>query len=162
MGRTDVDAAAVGSTPMVTTRARPAPPVASLLAASVGGAIGALARWLLTGLVPVETGRFPWTVLVINVVGSALLAAVPLVPAARRTPWVAVFLGTGVLGGFTTMSTASTDTVGLLDSGHAGLAAAYALGTLGAALLAVALVQLLEPPTGPGRRSDGRPRERDR
>ncbi|GAB3661573.1 hypothetical protein GCM10027596_21770 [Nocardioides korecus] len=125
---------------MVTTHARPAPPVASLLAASVGGALGALGRWLLTGLVPTQPGHFPWTVLGINVVGSALLAGVPLLPAARRTPWVAVLLGTGVLGGFTTMSTASTDTVGLLDSGHVGLAAAYALGTLGAALLAVAVV----------------------
>ncbi|MCW2818689.1 MAG: hypothetical protein JWR42_1476, partial [Marmoricola sp.] len=129
---------------MVTTRARPAPPVASLLAASVGGALGAVARWLLTGLAPTAPGHFPWTVLVVNVVGSALLAAVPLVPLARRTPWVAVFLGTGVLGGFTTMSTASTDTFGLLGSGHAGLAAAYALGTVAAALGAVAVVHRVE------------------
>ena len=150
MGRPDLDAAAVGPTPMVTPRARPAPPVASLLAASAGGALGALARWLLTGLVPTEPGHLPWTVLGINVVGSALLAAVPLVPAARRTPWVAVFLGTGVLGGFTTMSAASVDTFTLLDAGHVGSAAAYAVGTLGAALLAVALVNRA---AGPGWRA---------
>ncbi|MCW2865834.1 MAG: hypothetical protein JWR20_22 [Marmoricola sp.] len=135
------------------------PPVASLLAASVGGALGALARWLLTGLAPAQPGHFPTTVLAINVVGSALLAAVPLVPLARRTPWVAVFLGTGVLGGFTTMSTASTDTFGLLESGHAGLATAYVLGTVGAALAAVALVHRA---AGPGWRSVARDEDADR
>lgn len=119
------------------------PPVAGLLAASAGGALGALARWLLTVAAPTPTGHFPTTVLLVNVVGAALLAAVPLVPATRRRPLVAVFLGTGVLGGFTTMSTASTDTLVLLDGGHVGLAAAYCLGTLGAALLAVAVVRRL-------------------
>ena len=53
---------------------------------------------------------------------------------------MAVFLGTGVLGGFTTMSAASFDTFALLDAGHVGSAAAYGVGTLAAALLAVALV----------------------
>ena len=57
-----------------------------------------------------HAGHFPWVVLVINVSGSALLAAVPLLPVARRVPWVAVFLGTGILGGYTTMSAASVDT----------------------------------------------------
>ncbi|SDT00125.1 CrcB protein [Nocardioides scoriae] len=131
----------------VTAGARPAPsprpPLAGLVAASAGGAIGALARWLLTLAAPTPTGHFPTTVLLVNVVGAGLLAAVPLVPAARHRPWVAVFLGTGVLGGFTTMSTASTDTLVLLDGGHPGLAAAYCLGTLGGALLAVLAVRRL-------------------
>ena len=106
-------------------------------AAGLGGAVGALARWGLTEAFPVSAGHFPWVVLVINVTGSALLAAVPLVPAARRVPWVAVFLGTGILGGYTTMSAASVDTFTLLDEGHPALALAYSLGTLAAALLAV-------------------------
>ena len=76
----------------------------------------------------------------INVVGSGALAAVPLLPAVRRRPWLPLFLGTGVLGGFTTMSAASVDTFALLDRGDVGLGLAYCLGTLGAALLAVVVV----------------------
>jgi CrcB protein len=48
-----------------------------------------------------------------------------------------VLVGTGVLGGFTTMSTASVETLTLLRGDHAALGAAYSLGTLAAALLAV-------------------------
>ena len=135
---------------MTAAPTRPDARLPLLLAASLGGALGAVARWALTEVAPTPAGAFPWTVLAINVLGSALLAAVPLLPAARRTPWVAVFLGTGVLGGFTTMSAASVDTFTLLDTGHVGSAAAYAVGTLGAALLAVALVNRA---AGPGWRA---------
>ncbi|MET0998294.1 MAG: CrcB family protein [Marmoricola sp.] len=110
-------------------------------AAALGGAVGALARWGLTEAFPVPAGHFPWVVLLINVSGSALLAAVPLLPVARRVPWVAVFLGTGILGGYTTMSAASVDTFTLLDTGHPAQALAYSLGTLAAALAAVLLVE---------------------
>jgi fluoride exporter len=51
-----------------------------------------------------------------------------------------VFLGTGILGGFTTMSTASEQTVVLLERDHTGTALAYVAGTLAAALAAVWLV----------------------
>ena len=67
-------------------------------AAGLGGAVGALARWGLTEAVPINAGHFPWVVLVINVSGSALLAAVPLLPVARRVPWVAV-LATSLISG---------------------------------------------------------------
>ncbi|MFL6157767.1 MAG: fluoride efflux transporter FluC [Marmoricola sp.] len=113
-------------------------PVA-LLAACVGGVIGSLARAGLTTWLPVGQG-FPWTAFAINVVGSALLAALPAVAAVRRTPWLAVFLGTGVLGGFTTMSAASAQTVTLLEHDHVLTGVLYAGGTLLAALLAVVVV----------------------
>ena len=123
----------------------PLPLGTGVLAAAVGGAAGALARWGLTEAFPVTTGHFPWTTFAINVAGSALLAALGLLPLARRTPWLPVLLGTGVLGGFTTMSAASSDTFVLLDGGHVAVAAAYCLGTLGAALLAVWLVVRVDP-----------------
>jgi fluoride exporter len=111
----------------------------ALLAASAGGILGALARWWLTELFPATDG-FPTTVFWINVAGSALLAALPALALVRRTPWLGVFLGTGVLGGFTTMSTASEQTVVLLQGGRTGTAVAYAGGTLLAAMVAVWLV----------------------
>ncbi len=114
-----------------------------VVAVGLGGALGAVARWSLTSAFPVATGHFPWTVFVINVVGSALLAALPLIGAVRRQPWLPLFLGTGVLGGFTTMSAASVDTFTLFDRGETGLALAYCVGTLAAALLAVLAVDRL-------------------
>ncbi|MCW2856420.1 MAG: hypothetical protein JWR52_2035 [Marmoricola sp.] len=117
---------------------RPPLPVA-LGAAAVGGVIGSLARYGLTVWFPIGTG-FPWTVFWINVLGCALLAALPALAAVRRTPWLGVFLGTGVLGGFTTMSAASTETVSLFEAHRAGTAVAYSGGTLLAALVAAWLV----------------------
>jgi CrcB protein len=117
----------------------------ALLAASAGGTLGALARWGLTEWFPVTDG-FPSTVFWINVVGCALLATLPAIAAVRRTPWLGVFLGTGVLGGFTTMSAASEQTVALLEHDRVGTAVLYAGGTLVAALVAVRVVDLWTTP----------------
>ncbi len=116
------------------------PVLVGVLATSIGGAAGALARWSLTTAVPVEPGHFPWTTWAINVGGSALLAGLPLLAVVRSRRWLALLLGTGLLGGFTTMSAASTETFALIDGGDPVLAAAYLLGTVGAALLAVLVV----------------------
>ncbi len=110
---------------------------------ALGGGLGAMARWGLSSALPSASGHLPWTTLLINVVGSGLLAALPLLPAARRRAWAGLLVGTGMLGGFTTMSTASVDTFTLLDEHHAALALVYCLGTVGAALTAVLLVDRL-------------------
>jgi CrcB protein len=123
----------------------PLPLRTGVAASAAGGALGALARWGLTSAWPHHGTTFPWATFAINVVGSTLLAAIALVPVVRRTPWLPVFLGTGVLGGFTTMSAASVDTFHLLDLGATSTAAAYCLGTLGAAVLAAALVSRVDP-----------------
>lgn len=116
------------------------------LAAAVGGGLGTLARWALTEAWPPEaTAGFPWTVLAINVVGSVALAALALLPAARHRPWLAVLLGTGVCGGFTTMSTASLDGLGLLQDGRALAALGYVVGTLAGAVLGSCLVLARTP-----------------
>jgi fluoride exporter len=117
----------------------------ALLAASAGGVVGALGRWSLTDRFPTTDG-FPSTVFWINVVGCALLAALPAFDLVRSTPWLAVFLGTGVLGGFTTMSTASEQTVVLLEQDRAGTALLYVGGTLLAALAATWLVSRWSTP----------------
>lgn len=112
----------------------------ALLAASVGGTLGALARWALSDRFPDTPDGFPLTVFWINVAGCALLATLPALAPVRRTPWLGVFLGTGVLGGFTTMSAASEQTAVLLEHDRTGTALAYAGGTLLAALVAVWIV----------------------
>lgn len=112
---------------------------------AAGGVLGALLRWQATAHL-VQAHGFPWTVFAINVLGSALLAGLPALATVFRHAWLPPFLGTGVLGGFTTMSTASTDTARLLDSGQPTTALLYLGGTLAAALVAVALVDRASTP----------------
>ncbi len=105
---------------------------------AVGGAAGAAARYLLGLAVPDGSG-FAATTFAINVVGAFALAALPVVSAVRRSATLSVGLGTGALGGFTTLSATSEQARGLVADGRTGLAATYLLATLGAALVAVAL-----------------------
>lgn len=116
-----------------------------ILLTAIGGALGAVTRYGLQQAWPSHGSAFPWTTFAINVVGSGLLALLGVVPAIRSRPALPVFLGTGVLGGFTTMSAASVDTFRLLDAGAVGTGFAYGLGTLAAALVLVALISRLDP-----------------
>ncbi|MGI8645390.1 MAG: fluoride efflux transporter FluC, partial [Nocardioides sp.] len=81
------------------------PLTASMLAAvAAGGAAGAVLRWGLDVAVP-DGGGFPWTTFAINLSGSFVLALLPVRVAAQRRPLLALALGPGVLGGYTTLST---------------------------------------------------------
>jgi fluoride exporter len=117
-----------------------------LLAVAIGGAVGACARWWLGTSFPASGATFPWTTFAINLSGSVLLALLPAVAAVRRHPVLPAVLGTGVLGGFTTLSAYSEETRVLLAAGHTGLASAYVLGTLAACLLGVAVAERLSTP----------------
>ncbi|MEZ0579815.1 CrcB family protein [Nocardioides sp. MH1] len=116
-----------------------------LLAVAAGGAVGAVARYLL-GELAADGGGFPWTTFAINVVGCTLLAGLELLPLARRSALWAAALGPGVLGGFTTFSTYSEQLRSMLDAGDVLLAALYLLGTLTACLVAVTVVGRVAPP----------------
>jgi len=110
-----------------------------LAAVAIGGAIGALARWGLTSAFATDSDAFPWTTFAINVVGTFALALLPALAVVRRQRLLAVALGPGVLGGFTTLSAYSEQTRALLDHGRTGTAALYLVGTLAACLVAVAV-----------------------
>ncbi len=119
----------------MTTRELLRPSMVAVVA--LGGAAGALARYGLSQAFPDPTAGFPWTVLTVNVVGCLLLALLPGLPVARRHAHLAPLLGTGVLGGFTTLSTYAEQSRALVAGGHTWIAAGYVVGTLGACLLAV-------------------------
>lgn len=121
---------------------------------ALGGALGSLLRYGLTTAFPDADGGFPWTVFGINVVGCALLAALPAVAAVRRHRLLPPLLGTGVLGGFTTLSTYGEQSRALAAGGHHVLAAAYVLGTLAACLLAVLVAGRLASAVAPGESRD--------
>ena len=116
-----------------------------LLLVAAGGAAGAVLRWSIDTAAPDSV--FPWPTLGINVVGAFALAMLPALAVVRRSRRVALAVGPGVLGGFTTVSAWAGQVRELGDSGQVGLAGLYLGLTLAAGLGAAAL----------GRRLTGRP-----
>ncbi|MEU1803514.1 CrcB family protein [Streptomyces sp. NPDC019937] len=112
-------------------------PVVGVVA--VGGGIGATARYGASLLWPTPTGTFPWTTLLVNVVGCALMGVLLVLIAEVWTAHrlMRPFLGTGVLGGFTTFSTYAVDFRRLVLEGHAASGAVYLVVTPLAAMAAV-------------------------
>jgi len=115
------------------------PQIAVVAVVALGGAVGASARYGAGLLWPTAPGGFPWTTLVVNVVGCAVIGVFMVVIsevwAAHRL--VRPFFGTGVLGGFTTFSTYAVDIEQLVSKGRAGTGLVYLGVTLLAALAAV-------------------------
>ena len=96
-----------------------------------GGAIGAVLRYAVGQILVNE--RFPFSTLVVNVVGSFILG---LIVFSGLDSEVVLFVGTGVCGSFTTYSSFSVQTVRLWETGDRLRAAIYAFGTLGLSLIA--------------------------
>lgn len=109
-------------------------------AVAVGGVLGSEARYLLGVAFAPVPGSWPWTTFWINVTGCLLIGVLytVLTEPARPHPLLRPLLGVGVLGGYTTFSTWSVETVGLVDAGRPGLALTYALVSPVAAVLACA------------------------
>jgi fluoride exporter len=108
------------------------------LAVALGGAAGSLARFYMIVALKRVDHAFPWGTLLVNVLGSFAIGAVWAWCLARpATPeWVRVGLMTGVLGGYTTLSSISLETVAMLQSGAYWQAAANAAANLGLGVLA--------------------------
>jgi fluoride exporter len=102
---------------------------------AVGGALGCLARFAVSSAWP-RTG-FPWHTLAVNLAGSFALGALFLDHGMEHPARLAVAVG--FLGGFTTLSTYSAETIDLWRSGHAAPATANVLANgLGGPLMALA------------------------
>lgn len=106
-----------------------------LLLVFVGGGLGSVARYLVTlaGVALAGTG-FPWGTMTVNVVGSAVMGAFSGYLFSRApgagSDALRLFFMTGVLGGFTTFSAYSLDTVALWERGAQTLAAVYAVASV--------------------------------
>jgi CrcB protein len=99
-----------------------------LASVAAGGALGAMARYLVGHWVTTAWGTgFPWGTLLVNVIGSFGIALVAfwLVERGLGTPSLRAFAITGVLGGFTTFSAFSLDALSLFERGDVGLAGLY-------------------------------------
>ena len=120
-----------------------------LFLVAAGGAVGALVRFAVDSTA--ADSLFPWPTLAINVLGAFALGLLPALAVVRRSRRVAITLGPGLLGGFTTVSAWAGQVRDLTDSGHAGTAGLYLTVTLAAGLGAAAL----------GRRLSHRPEPKD-
>lgn len=114
--------------------------VPALCAVSLGGAIGALARYGLTVALPTAPGAFNFATFTANTIGGLLIGALMVVvtEAAPGLRMLRPFFGVGILGGFTTFSTYIVDIGRAADAGATLLAVVYAFATMAAALLAAA------------------------
>jgi CrcB protein len=116
-----------------------------LLVVAIGGGIGALARYGIGVLLPTTPGHFPYGTAGINVLGCALIGVLMVLVSEVHTGsrLIRPFVGTGILGGFTTFSTYTNEFRALLRPGTVPLALLYLAGTLICALLAVSLATWL-------------------
>ncbi len=107
-----------------------------VLVIAVGGALGSLARWGLTLLVPPAPAQVPVATWVTNTTGALAIGVLMVVVTDVAAPgrYLRPFLGVGVLGGYTTFSTYLAEVLDLVMAGQTGRAAGYLLGTLATGL----------------------------
>jgi CrcB protein len=129
----------------------------TLLAVVLGGLLGTGLRLGIDALLPHADDQFPWSTLLINVVGSFALAVLVARVWPRAAQWLRAGLGAGVLGSFTTFSALAVSLVALADAGEWMLAAVYLAVTLVAGLLAAVLGLSLGPSLRPPLRRQPEP-----
>ena len=113
--------------------------MSTFLQVALGGAIGASLRWLVAMTVLGQGWQgFPLAVIVVNVLGSFVMGVAFVALNERELLHMAPFLMVGVLGGFTTFSAFSLETLVLIERGDWGLAVTYVM--LSVALSVGALV----------------------
>jgi CrcB protein len=111
-----------------------------LMGAAAAGGVGAGLRYLVdAGVMRTRHGRFPLGILVVNISGSLALGVLTGLGGALITPALAVVLGSGLLGGYTTFSTVSVETVLLAQRGSRRAALFNIVGTLLLSLAAAAI-----------------------
>lgn len=119
-----------------------------LIAVAAGGAIGAVCRYSV-GLLTANL-TFPWGTMIVNIAGSFLMG---LLMAAFAQVWDAsqatrLFLTVGILGGFTTFSAFSLDSILLLEKGQTLAAVFYIVASvilsLGALALGMMLIRMIQ------------------
>ena len=109
-----------------------------LLLVFVGGGLGAMSRFLLTTALAGKLGNFPLGTLAANFFGSLLMGLVVGILAGRFES-VRLFVAVGFLGGFTTFSSFSAETIALIQNGQIFSATANVIVSVVASLAACAI-----------------------
>ena len=116
--------------------------LADITLVALGGALGASARFVVGGWLTDRWGvAFPWHTFAINVGGAFLLGVLMSLSLERGavSPSWRLFLGTGILGGFTTFSTLSYESLALMAEGSMARGMANMFGSGAAGLVAAGL-----------------------
>jgi CrcB protein len=116
----------------------------------IGGAIGAGTRHLIGQIMLARLGPgFPWWTLSINILGSLLMGLlIGWLARSGGGDTTRLFLGVGILGGFTTFSSFSMEFWMLFERGQVAQAAAYVLTSVivGIALCGAGLLVMRQVP----------------
>jgi len=104
----------------------------------VGGGLGAVSRFLVTTALAGKLGNFPLGTLAANLIGSLLMGLVVGILAGRADS-VRLFVAVGFLGGFTTFSSFSAETLALIQNGQIFSATANVVVSVAAGLAACAV-----------------------
>ena len=118
----------------------------SILAVALGGAFGSVLRYLLNnGITALAKTSFPVGIMVINILGSLVMGVLIALFAeqVQASQTMRSFLIVGILGGFTTFSTFSADSVLLWQRGEMIQAVAYAGGSVILSIAALLLGMML-------------------
>lgn len=112
----------------------------TLFLLAIAGGVGAGLRFVVDGLVRARLHTaLPLGTILVNVTGSLLLGLLTgLISGPDASSTLGLVAGSGLLGGYTTFSTASLETVRLVQAGRTGLALVNALGTMVVCVLAAA------------------------
>ncbi len=109
-----------------------------LILVFIGGGLGAMSRFLVTTALAGKLGNFPLGTLAANFFGSLLMGLVVGLLAGRYES-VRLFVAVGFLGGFTTFSSFSAETLVLIQGGQIFSAAVNVIVSVGAGLIACAV-----------------------
>src|ERR1700742_3354188 len=104
-----------------------------LLMVALGGGLGAVLRFVVASTIQSASwGGYPWGIFIVNITGGLAMGIIVEMAALKisMTPEVRSFLTVGVLGGYTTFSTYSLDSVLLIQRGAYASAAAYIVGSV--------------------------------
>lgn len=110
---------------------------AQALAVALGAAIGALARWRIGVAMASVAAPFPLGTLVVNAIGGFAIGVAMVLLA--RASLMHLFVVTGVLGGFTTFSAFSAESLVLVQRGQWSMALLHSLAHVIGALLCTGL-----------------------
>ena len=112
----------------------------NVLRVALGGAFGSVLRWLVSGWVQrlTPTSTFPWGTFAVNAIGSFAIGALLTLALERAlvSPALRLLLVTGVLGGFTTFSAFSWESLALVRDAQWPAAFGYVAGSVVVGLLA--------------------------
>lgn len=111
-----------------------------IILVGLGGSLGAVLRYLLADWIHMLLGdRFPWGTLVVNALGCFVLGVLAAAPFEGQGlgATARLFLFVGVIGGFTTFSAFSFETLGLLAAGRVAAALTSVAANLGLGVVGV-------------------------